>query len=190
MGKGIITEKFQFIGDSNVNKVKVIEDGKTKGIYSQTEIITLLAQSKEYVHGGIKLKTKDNSPKQGYIIYYKGTEEEPKQFIRITFDKANLEKGDINALAIDNICKYSVKVTSNRIKAGILASVATVGIAAGFVGALVWADKKEQDIETKKNEEYQKYMQEERMKNTDNTEWLNRVDDVLEIDEAQLRRGL
>ena len=146
MGKGRIIETYRFIGDSSVNKAKCIENGKTVGMYTQTDIIAALAEHREDIKGGFKLKTKEDDPRRAYVIYFGGTKDQPKQYVKIIFNKEILEMGDPNALAIENLCEYSVRVRKNNIKIGVLSAVGSIAIFGTLIGCMIWADQKESEL--------------------------------------------
>ena len=172
MGKGINLETYRFVGDSSTNKVKFSENGKTVGTYTQTEVVEALSQNRKHINGGIKLNTGESSSKSAYLIYFGGSKNEPKQIIKIIFDKKNIELGDPNALAIENLCEYSIKVKNNRIKNAILSGVASITIVGGLVGGMIWAGSKEQEYQKQETEQYQQWLQEENKENDTYKSWL------------------
>lgn len=169
MKKDIELEKFQFVGDSSVNRVICTKADGTKITCTQTAFITALAQSKKDIKGGRKLKLNTNSDKVSYLIDYGKDENEPQQMIKVTMDKESIAKGDVNALAVDSICQHSITIEKNNVKKKVLEGIAmtlvTAGLAGALVGGFVYASKKETKYESSKNHDYITQMNEERLKN-------------------------
>lgn len=162
-------EKYKFIGDSNVNEAICIRNDGSKHYCTQTDIITALVQNKKYIKGGTKLKLNKDSKNVSYLIDYGTDEKQPKQLIKITFDKNNLLKGDPNALAIDSICNKAVILKKNNIKKMIITGTAAALVGAGIAGAMAvgfaYAAEKEHEIQNEETRQYQKWLEEEEKKN-------------------------
>lgn len=169
-------ETYRFIGDSTVNQAKKIVKGEPTETYAQTDIIDAFNNNKSLVCGGNKLITGKNDSRLGYIIYFGKEKSNPDQIIKIVLDKEVFEKGDVNALAIDNLCQYAIRVNKrNNKKLAVAAIAGTLGglvVAGSLVGAMIWADKKEGEIQNEKTEDYQEWLREERMENGTYKSWL------------------
>ena len=146
MKNKIEVETYRFVGDSKVNKVKKMEtingERQVTGNYTQTSFIKSLNECKKYMLSGRKISTgKDD--RAIFQVDLSEDKENVSQIIQIVMDQANLDKADPNALAIENLCNYSIKVKHNRIRNAIAATL--VGTAVGYVMLLgfVEADKKE-----------------------------------------------
>lgn len=180
-------EKFMFIGDSDVNEVICIKSDGSKAYCTQTDLIAALTQNKKHIKGGSKLKLSDNDKKISYLINYGNNENEPKELIKITFDKNNLLKGDPNALAIDSICNNAITVGKKNIKKLILSGTAAALVGAGLAGAMfvgfAYASKKEQEYQNQETKQYKEWLEYEKQKEKLG---LNINDDALEINESDL----
>lgn len=169
-------ENYRFIGDSTTNKVRRMVKGEPTTLFSQTDIISVLNNNKNLVCGGSKLTTGKNDSRIGYIIYFGKEKFNPDQIIKIIIDKEVLEKGDVNALAIDSLCQYAIRVNKKNNKklaiSAIAGTLAGLGLAGAIVGGIIYADKKESKIQDKKNQEYQEWLQEQRMENGTYKSWL------------------
>lgn len=169
MKKDIELEKFRFIGDSGVNRVICTRADGTKVTCTQSDFITALVRSKRHIQGGRKLKLNTNSSRVSYLIDYGKEENEPQQMIKVTMDKENIAKGDINALAVDSICQHSITVRKNNLKKKVIDGVVTVLVTVSLTGALIggftYAAEKEAKYESEKMHDYITQMNEERRKN-------------------------
>ena len=87
-----------------------------------------------------------------------------------------IEKGDVNALAIDSLCQYSIRVNKKNNKKLAVAAIASVlaglGVAGAIVSGMIWADKKEQKMEEEKINNHQEWLHQERMENGTYKSWL------------------
>lgn len=157
-------EKYIFIGDSSVNEAYCIQNDGSKHYCTQTDIITALAQNKKYIKGGSRINISSESDSISYLIDYGTDEKQPKELIKITFDKNNLLKGDPNALAIDSICNKAIVIKKKNIKKMIIAGTAAALVGAGLAGAMVvgfgYAAKKEQEIQNEETRQYQEWLEE------------------------------
>ena len=169
MKKDIELEKFRFIGDSGVNRVICTRTDGTKVTCTQSDFIRALVRSKRYIQGGRKLNLNTNSSRVSYLIDYGKEENEPQQMIKVTMDKENIAKGDINALAVDSICQHSITVRKNNLKKKVIDGVVTVLVTVSLTGALIggftYAAEKEAKYESEKMHEYITQINEERRKN-------------------------
>ncbi len=169
MKKDIELEKFRFIGDSGVNRVICTRADGTKVTCTQSDFITALVRSKRHIQGGRKLNLNTNSSRVSYLIDYGKEENEPQQMIKVTMDKENIAKGDINALAVDSICQHSITVRKNNLKKKVIDGVVTVLVTVSLTGALIggftYAAEKEAKYESEKMHDYITQMNEERRKN-------------------------
>lgn len=169
MKKDIELEKFRFIGDSGVNRVICTRADGTKVTCTQSDFITALVRSKRHIQGGRKLNLSTNSSRVSYLIDYGKEENEPQQMIKVTMDKENIAKGDINALAVDSICQHSITVRKNNLKKKVIDGVVTVLVTVSLTGALIggftYAAEKEAKYESEKMHDYITQMNEERRKN-------------------------
>ena len=169
MKKDIELEKFRFIGDSGVNWVICTRADGTKVTCTQSDFITALVRSKRHIQGGRKLNLSTNSSRVSYLIDYGKEENEPQQMIKVTMDKENIAKGDINALAVDSICQHSITVRKNNLKKKVIDGVVTVLVTVSLTGALIggftYAAEKEAKYESEKMHDYITQMNEERRKN-------------------------
>lgn len=169
-------ETFKFIGDSAGNKAKRIVKGEPTETYTQTDIIAAFNDNKGLICGGSKLNTGKDSPSIAYMIYFGKEKSNPEQIIKIIINKSMIEKGDINTLAIDSLCQYSLRVNKKNNKKLILGTIAgTLGglvLAGSMLGGLVWADKKESEIQNKKAEDHQEWLTEQRIGNGTYKSWL------------------
>ena len=140
-------ETYRFIGDSSVNEAKRIVKGEPITTYAQTEIIAAFNNNKSLVCGGSKIATDKNNPSVGYMIYFGKEKINPDQIIKIVIDKESIEKGDVNALAIDSLCQYAIRVNKKNNKKLAMGAIAgTLGglvLAGSLIGAMIWADQKE-----------------------------------------------
>lgn len=162
-------ETFKFVGDSSVNRAKKMVKGKPTETYTQTDIIDALNSKKHLVCGGSKLISKKNDPRIGYIIYYGKEKSNPEYIVRIIIDKEMVEKGDINALAIDSLCQHSIRVNHRnnaRIAAAVGVAIVSAGIAVGaFIATVSWALDKEDAQKKSDTDAYLKWLQEQRLEN-------------------------
>lgn len=187
-------EKYRFIGDSTTNKAKRIVKGEPTELFSQTDIIEAFNNNKSLVCGGSKLITGKNDSRVGYIIYFGKEKSNPDQIIKIILDKEVLEKGDVNALAIDSLCQYAIRVNKKNNKklaiSAIAGTLAGIGLAGAIVGGLIYADKKEGKIRDKEISDYQSWLQEQRMENGTYKSWLEKqgLIDEDSIDEVSLAK--
>lgn len=169
-------ETYRFIGDSSSNKAKKIVKGKPTETYTQTGIISAFNENKHLVCGGSKLITGKNDPRIGYVVYFGKSRSNPDQIIKIVIDKEMIEKGDVNALAIDSLCQYSLKVNKkNNKKLATGAIAGTLGglvVAGALVGGMFWASKKEDDMKNKDSQNYQEWLHEQRIENGTYKSWL------------------
>lgn len=169
MKKDIELEKFQFIGDSSVDRVICTKANGTKVTCTQTDFITALAQNRKSIKGGRKLRLNTNSGKVSYLIDYGNDENPPQQMIKVTMDEENLAKGDINALAVDSICQHSITVRKNNIKKkvinGVAATLVTISLTGALIGGFIYAAEKESKYESERMHEYITQMNDERRKN-------------------------
>lgn len=186
-------EKYHFVGDSKKNIAKRIVKGEPVSSYTQTGIIEAFNSNKNLVCGGSKINMGENNTRVGYIIYFGKEKSNPDQIIKIILDKEMLEKGDINALAIDSLCQYAIRINKkNNKKLAIMAGasvLAAIGLAGALIGGLMWASEKEQEIQDKETRNYQDWLQEQRMENGTYKSWLEEqglideesVNEVLEV---------
>lgn len=169
MKKNIEMEKFRFVGGAQNNEAVCIKNDGTMMNCTQTVIIEALAKSKKYIKGGKKIDFGENSGVVSYLIDYGSKDDNPKEMIKITFDKKYLLDGDVNALAIDSICKNAITIKNNNVKKKILKGTALVLVSAAMVGTMVagfsYAASKETEYQTKKTEEYISKLNQERFKN-------------------------
>lgn len=169
-------ETYRFIGDSSVNKAKKMVKGEPTKAYTQTDIIAAFNNNKHLVCGGNKLITGKNDPRVGYVIYFGTSKSEPEQIIKIVIDKEMVEKGDVNALAIDSLCQYSLRVNKKNNKKLVLGAIAgTLGglvVAGSLIGGMIWAGKQEGKVQAKETEDYQKWLTEQRMEEETYKSWL------------------
>lgn len=186
MAKNIEVETYRFVGDSSVNQVKFIQNGQHLGTYTQTQIIESLSKNSKHIQGGIKLKTKENDPRQGYIIYYGSDKNQPKQFIKIIFDKKNLEIGDPNALAIENLCKNSVSIKNNKILKFVVKGVSVALVTGAVIGALAVGLKKENKLQEHDAQQYQQFLHEQRMEEGTYSDWLEENGIEFNLDENEI----
>lgn len=135
--KEIKIDKCRFIGDSHINDAVFTHYDGTKRKCTQDDVIELLVRFKRHIKGGRKLDLGDNNTRVSYLIDYGIKENEPKEMIKITFDKSNLLLGDANAVAIDSICQYAVTVRKNNIKKKIRSVAAMVLVTSSLVGTAV-----------------------------------------------------
>ena len=169
-------ETYRFLGDSFVNKAKRIVKGEPIETYTQTDIIAAFNDKKHLVCGGSKLHTGKNDPCVRYMIYFGKEKKNPAQIIKIVVDKESIEKGNINALAIDSLCQYAIRVNKrNNKKLAMSAIAGTLGglvLAGSLIGGMIWADQKEGEIQNKKVEDYQEWLKEQRIENDTYKSWL------------------
>lgn len=162
-------ETYRFIGDSSVNRAKKMVKGEPTQTYTQSQIIEVLNNNKHLVCGGSKLKAKKNDTRLGYAIYYGKDKTNPDQIIKIVLDKESLEKGDVNALAIDSICQHSIRINKiNNKKLALYAVAGTLGglvIAGSLMMGMMLADKEESKQRKSDVEEYQQWLHEQRIEN-------------------------
>lgn len=148
MKNKIEVETYRFIGDSASNKVKKLENinGKREitGNYTQTSVIKALNDCKKYIVSGRKINT-GLEDRVTYQVDLGKDAEHISQIVQIVMDKSNLDKADPNALAIENLCKYSIEVKHKNIRANIAIALALLGGVAIFAGSFKYADKKESE---------------------------------------------
>lgn len=165
MKKNIEVETYRFVGDSKENVAKYIVKGQPVKDYSQTKIIEALNANKQYVVSGTKLKSSIDNPRQAYLIQYGKDKENVDQIIKIVIDKDQLIAGDPNALAIENLCKQSIKVKIKNTAVKVLA-VATVALAAaGLTGSFIAASNMDAKDNESKMSSYTQEVQQEQMLN-------------------------
>lgn len=164
MKKKIEVETYRFVGDYRDDIAKRIEHGKAVGTYTQTSIIKVLNENKQYVVGGKKIKSPINSSRQAYLISYGRDGENPEQIIKIIVDKASLANGDPNALAIEGMCQHSVnvKIKSWAIKTLCVTSMVVMMTGLGY--GMIKADEREYEEYQQRMQEYIQDMNEERAK--------------------------
>ncbi len=169
-------ETYRFIGDSTINKAKKLVNGKATATYTQTGIINTFNNNKHLVCGGSKLMVGKNDARIGYVVYFGKEKSNPEQIIKIILDKEALEKGDVNALAIDNLCQYSIKVNKrNNKKLAISAVAGTLGglvVVGSLLVGIMLADKKKSEHRKNDVEEYQEWLHEQQMENGTYKSWL------------------
>lgn len=169
-------ETYKFIGDSSVNRAKKNVKGQPTETYMQTDIIAAFNDNKNLICGGSKLITGKDDSRMGYVVFFGKEKTNPEQIIKIIIDKKTIEKGDVNALAIDSLCQYALRVNKkNNKKLAMSAIAGTLGglvVAGALVGSMIWADKKEDEIRNKNSEDYQEWLREERMENGTYRSWL------------------
>ena len=169
-------ETFRFVGDSTTNKAKKMINGKTVATYTQTGIIDTFNKNKHLVCGGSKLISKKNDSRIGYMVYFGKDKTDLDQIIKIVLDKESLEKGDINALAIDSLCQHAIRINKiNNKKIALVATASVLGglvVAGSLIGGMIWADKEETKNRKSDIEEYQEWLHEQRMENGTYKSWL------------------
>lgn len=160
-------ETYEFIGDSRENKAKRKVSGEPTTLYSQTDIINAFSENRGSVCGGTKLYTKKDDSRLVYMVYFGKERFNPDQIIKIIIDKENLEKGDVNTLAIDSLCQYSIRVNQRYIKkiitgviAGSLTGVAMIGM---LIAGLKYANEKEGKVQAEANKQYQEWLKQQQM---------------------------
>lgn len=190
-------ETYRFIGDSTTNQAKRMVKGEPIQTFTQTSIIEAFNDNKNFICGGSKLLTGKNDSRVGYMVYFGNDKTNPEQIINIVLDKDVLESGDVNALAIDSLCQYAIRVNNKNNKKLALAAIAgTLGglvVAGSLIGGLIWADSKEQNLQEEKANEYQGWLHQERMENGTYKSWLEEqnlidMDSVNEVLEENVNR--
>lgn len=146
MKNKIEVETYRFIGDSISNRVKKIEsingERQITGNYTQTSLIKSLNECKKYMISGRKVST-GKADRAIFQVDLGTDKEHVSQIIQIVMDQANLDKADPNALAIENLCNYSIKVKHNRIRNTIVATLVGTAVTYAAIVGFVEADKKE-----------------------------------------------
>lgn len=169
-------ETYRFVGNSITNKAKKIVNGKTVAMYTQTGIIDTFNENKHLVCGGSKLFSKKNDSRVGYMVYFGKDKTNPDQIIKIVLEKESLDKGDVNALAIDSLCQHAIRINKiNNKKIALVTTASVLGglvIAGSLIGGMIWADQKEGEVQNKKVESHQDWLTEQRMENGTYKSWL------------------
>lgn len=189
MKKKIETETYRFIGDSTQNLATLIENRKAVGNYTQTSIIKALSDNKQYVVSGQKLKSSIDSTRQAYLISYGKDKENVDQIIKIIVDKENLEKGDPNVLAIDNLCNQSINVKIKNTAIKVICGAALALVTIGVVHGIVKADEKEFKANSETMTSYVDELNEERLQNGVNPIEMNNVEIQYENIEENYNRS-
>lgn len=168
MKNKVEVDTYRFVGDSKVNEAQNISNGQLCGSYTQTEIIKVLNDNRDFVCGGSHPET-GNSPRDIFLIYFGKDKKNPDQLIKIIMDSENITNGDPNALAIQGMCNHAIKVKYKNIRHKVIATtagaLATIGLMGTLVGGMIWADKKETEYQQEKNSSYQEWLEEERRQN-------------------------
>lgn len=169
MKKNVEIEKCRFMGDSNSNlAVYTTVYGESLKI-RQTDFIADLSKMQKYIQGGSKINLGSDSSRISYLIDYGINKNEPKQIIKVTIDKENLAKGDVNTIAIDSLCRNAITIKKNNIKKKVMSGVAMTLVTVGLVGTMItglsYAAKKETEYQTTKTQEYISDINAERIKN-------------------------
>lgn len=146
------TERYRFIADSGIAK-RIYPDGHEE-IYDQEKIIRTLNVNKQYMIGGQKVNGPIDSPRQAYLIHYGFDKENVTQIIKIVVDKSSLEKGDPNALAIDDICRDAIKVKNVRIAKNVGYTLIAGAAGIAFATMIISAATKESEADKNKNKEF------------------------------------
>ena len=169
-------ETYRFVGNSITNKAKKIVNGKTVAMYTQTGIIDTFNENKHLVCGGSKLFSKKNDSRVGYMVYFGKDKTNPDQIIKIVLEKESLDKGDVNALAIDSLCQHAIRINKiNNKKIALVTTASVLGglvIAGSLIGGMILADKEESKNRKSDVEEYQQWLHEQRMENGTYKSWL------------------
>ena len=146
MKNKIDVQTFRFMGDSSENKAVRLENvGKKReitGRYTQTAVIRTLNECRDKILGGRRVKLKLDD-REIYEIDLGSNPEKIEQIIKIIIPSESLKNGDPNALAIQNLCKYSIEVKKSNVKANVALAIVTIGVVVATIVGFVDAEKKE-----------------------------------------------